>query len=788
MYIIHCNHVSCDNHDTVVFSTILPLIRDHETPADSGKNSYSFKGVVSTYNKEQLYKKRSVSTEDTMNPAIIQTVSQTLPKSSSTMSVTGVIEKTADKNQLLLKTATGTIPLNVESNRFSNGDPVTLTFQNGSFRLEKSGEKIDNIEIDKDTFLRNTAPAVRLSDILEHVKQSVVSGNSSLISESVKTALDIINDKPVHSGIDKTLLTATVKAIDIRLEQSGTLSKDAIDSLIKLRNALQTIILIKPELTMPSFGLTAATSLKNGIHRIPMNTLLAFIDNSSISPNVKKIFDSFRDISGNIAVRVSGDTQNKIITPLPGSLLQREFQSVITSMKSSLLQSVPLESLDTLLLQKGSVDLDTLTKLDNQLIAISSRFSSERAGSRTAAIAVISSWLSQSIDNIGSTALPFKFPPALPQSLQNDFEIIDALLHKSTTTTHTKLSPTGITETMLIKEARPDALPQSFSKLGFDNESQMLRSNTVSSTIKTELLKLLPGDSNNSQLQEQKAATDLRAAAARLNNLIESIERNNQLTKQLQQSSITQLAALKEQLSATLSSLPLQMITDNIDKIIKLLGTFNGNSSELSAQLKDKAGTLFELLTMRLPGRPDETIQQKERLSSEQFTQSGQNQTAAETMLKIRGTVESAINKLESLQLLARQIPLSDGTQQQILALPMKVGDEWTELNVRFLKKESNPKKKKSGGTFFTVQISIAPANLGAISVKMDYHLKKSLKISMDLEKDVTRSFFQKNNFAIKNALSKLGLPVFSIDIRKDTEKSTAQDEIVLDQQVDVKV
>ena len=743
---------------------------------------------MSTYNKEQLYKKRSVSTEDAMNPAIIQTVSQTLPKSSSTMSVTGVIEKTADKNQLLLKTATGTIPLNVESNRFSNGDPVTLTFQNGSFRLEKSGEKIDNIEIDKDTFLRNTAPAVRLSDILEHVKQSVVSGNSSLISESVKTALDIINDKPVHSGIDKTLLTATVKAIDIRLEQPGTLSKDAIDSLIKLRNALQTIILIKPELTMPSFGLAAATSLKNGIHLIPINTLSAFIDNNSNSQDVKKQFNSFRDISGNIAVRVSGDTQNKIITPLPGSSLQREFQSVITSMKSSLLQSIPLESLDTLLSQKGSVDLDTLTKLDNQLIAISSRFSSERAGSRTAAVAVISSWLSQSIDNIDSTALPLKFPPALPQSLQNDIELIDALLQKSTTTTFTKLPSTGITETMLAKEARPDALPQSFSKLGFDNESQMLRNNTVSSTIKTELLKLLPGDIDNNQFQDQKAATNLLAAAARFNNLIESIESNSKLTKHVQQSGIAQLTTLKEQLSATMSSLPLQTITDNIDKIIKLLGAFNGNSSELATLLKDKAGALFKFLTTRLPGAPDETIQQKDKLPSEQYTQSSQNQTAAETMLKIRGTIESAINKLESLQLLARQIPLADGSQQQILALPMKIGDEWTELNVRFLKKESNPKKKKTSGASFTVQINLAPANLGTVSVKMDYLVKKSLKITMDFEKDVTRNFFQKNNAAIKNAISKLGLPVFSVDIKKTTEKSAAQDEIVLEQLIDVKV
>jgi len=726
-----------------------------------------------------------------MNPAIIQTVSKTLPKSTTSMTVSGVIEKNSDKNQVIIKTPSGSIPVNVDSSRFSNGDPVILTLQNGAFRLEKSGVKIDNIDIDKDTFLKNTASLVRLSDILEFVKQSVISGDSSLISESVKTALDVINDKAALSGIDKAHLGATVKAISMRLVQDSTLSKEAIDSLLKLRNALQTIITVKPESEVPSLGLTAVSSLKTGIHLIPINNLATILDINSDREQAKKLLDPFQDTAGNVAVRVSGDRQKKIITPINGVSLQREFQSIITGMKSSLLQSIPPDSLVSLLTQKGTIDLDTLTKLDNQLVNVSSRFSSERAGSRSAAAAVITSWLSMSMDNIDNTSQSVKFPPVLPQSLQKDIESLDTLLRQSVSPSHSKLSGTGITETLLTTEARPNALPQSFSKLGLDNESQQLRNNAVVASIKTELLKLLSDDTAMNPVQQQQKVSDsgLRTIVSSMNNLFQSLDSNKELTQNILQTGLLQFTILKEQLSAIIAPSPqLLKLTDEIDKILKQLVTFKGNSPDLVTQLKEKTGILLELLTTRLPGSANDTLLPKDRQPSEQPAPATVNQSNVETILKIRSTVESAINKLESLQLLARQTPLADGSQQQILALPMKIGNEWTELNIRFLKKESDQKKKKANGSSFSVQINLAPSNLGAVSVTMDYIVKKSLKISMDFEKDTTREFFQKNNTAIKKAIAELGLPLFSVDIKKSIDKSDAPDEKVLEQLIDVKV
>jgi uncharacterized protein YdeI (BOF family) len=725
-----------------------------------------------------------------MNPAIIRAVSKTLPGSSTTVTVSGVIEKSTDKNQVIIKTSSGAIPVNVDSSRFTNGDPVVLTLHNGSFRLEKSGVKIDNIEIDKDIFLKSTATTVRLADILEYLKQSAATGDSLLISENVKTVLDLINDKGAYSGIDKTLLTATLKAISARIEQPGTLSSDAIESLQKLKNILQTIITIKPESELPIFSLAVASTLRNGIHLITTDTLFSLVDNNNIHQQVQKQLDPFRDKSGNIAVRVSGDTQKKIIVPLPDISLRREFQSIITGMKSSLLQSIPPESLESLLTQRGSVEFDTLTNLDNQLVTISSRFPSERAGSRSAAVAVITNWLSQSIDTIDNGEQPVKVPPVLPQSLQNDIESIDTILRKSTMPMLATLSGSGITETTLSEEARPDALPLLFSKLGLDNESKMLHNSTVSSTIKTELLKLLSVCIDNNPVQEYKTVTDqnVRSAVKNLNNFIEFFESNEELTPQTLQQGIAQLVNLKEQLSAIVPPVHLQTVTDNIDKIIKLLADFKSNNSDLMPQLKDKTGILFEMLTAGSEAGKDQSAQQKDTARSELIMQSSANQGADETMFKIRSTVESAINKLESLQLLARQTPIADGSQQQILALPMKIGNEWTELNIRFLKKESSQKRKQSNGSSFNVQINLAPVNLGAVSVKMDYIVKKSLRISMDFEKDTTRDFFQKNNTAIKTAIAELGLPVFSVDIKKSIRKPAIQDEKVLEQLIDVKV
>ncbi|MCP3681743.1 MAG: hypothetical protein GY861_03545, partial [bacterium] len=97
-------------------------------------------------------------------------------------------------------------------------------------------------------------------------------------------------------------------------------------------------------------------------------------------------------------------------------------------------------------------------------------------------------------------------------------------------------------------------------------------------------------------------------------------------------------------------------------------------------------------------------------------TEKGFNPTLPEG---IRQQVETALTRLESLQLLAKPTPTAEG-QQQVLSLPIKFGDEWTDVNILLIKKQ-NKKKGKAKGNRFSVRMNVAPSQCGPIVVNMDY-------------------------------------------------------------------
>ena len=131
---------------------------------------------------------------------------------------------------------------------------------------------------------------------------------------------------------------------------------------------------------------------------------------------------------------------------------------------------------------------------------------------------------------------------------------------------------------------------------------------------------------------------------------------------------------------------------------------------------------------------------------------------------QLRQSVETVLNRLESIQLLARQVPTSEGAQQ-ILALPMKIGGEWTEVNIRFIKKHAS-KKKQQSTNHFKVLLNVAPSRLGAISVKIDYERKKHLSLTLDFESESTKSWFLKNRNGLQRVIHDLGLPLTGLDLR----------------------
>jgi hypothetical protein len=124
----------------------------------------------------------------------------------------------------------------------------------------------------------------------------------------------------------------------------------------------------------------------------------------------------------------------------------------------------------------------------------------------------------------------------------------------------------------------------------------------------------------------------------------------------------------------------------------------------------------------------------------------------------VRQTIETLLTKVESLQLLGRQVETSSGSQQ-IMALPVRIGSEWTELHVRFIRREGKNGAAQKERNDFAVQLNVAPTILGAIGARLDYSRQKSLRVTMEFESNATREWFAKRKIELRDALIALGLP-----------------------------
>jgi hypothetical protein len=140
----------------------------------------------------------------------------------------------------------------------------------------------------------------------------------------------------------------------------------------------------------------------------------------------------------------------------------------------------------------------------------------------------------------------------------------------------------------------------------------------------------------------------------------------------------------------------------------------------------------------------------------------------------IRQNINNAINKIESLQILAKQVSFQDG-QQQIICLPMKIDEQFTEVVFKFLKKNKGHQKtgdKKN----YQIVINVSPSRLGEINVKMDYNEKKHLNMNMEFEKEESRNFFLANLQKLIEAMEKHGIKTVSINMLPSLQNQKIND------------
>ncbi len=113
----------------------------------------------------------------------------------------------------------------------------------------------------------------------------------------------------------------------------------------------------------------------------------------------------------------------------------------------------------------------------------------------------------------------------------------------------------------------------------------------------------------------------------------------------------------------------------------------------------------------------------------------------------------SPVDRLESLQLLARQVSTLSGTQQ-IVVLPVKIDGTWTEVNVRFLHRRN--RKNSKGARGFSVILEMDPPATGPLRAHIDYR-KSRLNLKVEFERDVSCEWFMSHSEEIRNSLTRGG-------------------------------
>ncbi len=151
--------------------------------------------------------------------------------------------------------------------------------------------------------------------------------------------------------------------------------------------------------------------------------------------------------------------------------------------------------------------------------------------------------------------------------------------------------------------------------------------------------------------------------------------------------------------------------------------------------------------------------------------------------------VEQLINRIESMQLLARQVTAGDGTSQ-ILELPVKIGNEWTDVTLHFVKKRTG-KKGNDTQKHFTVQLDTSPSRLGQIHAVLDYEKGKNLSITMEFEHKEVTAWFVRNQEQIRKSLQEHQVPFVNFHFKTPADTSSQKKSsgpVLQNQGVDIRI
>lgn len=129
----------------------------------------------------------------------------------------------------------------------------------------------------------------------------------------------------------------------------------------------------------------------------------------------------------------------------------------------------------------------------------------------------------------------------------------------------------------------------------------------------------------------------------------------------------------------------------------------------------------------------------------------------------VRQNVEQVLGRMESLQVLGKQVSTSEG-QQQIIALPVRIRDEVAEVRVKLVKRDA---RQRNGGKHgrYTAALDVCPSCVGDVSAFMEYFPGKNFRLRLELGQDASRAWFERNRPQLAGALEALGLRGVQVDV-----------------------
>ncbi|NLW30594.1 MAG: hypothetical protein GXY77_03955 [Fibrobacter sp.] len=751
-----------------------------------------------------------------------------------------VVEKKRGPDTYLIRIGSDRVTIKTTNNSLHEGENIRYQIKNNHLIIEKK-----NHQLNCDSPRYNDSFSLEKSDEINNVKV-IIGSIIDQLQHSNKPDLAIINEiesvlNSFKSKIEK-IDPETLKTIRNLLEElkGGTITESDRTRLTELLQRIKNNcdkLIHSTEIKDYRFIGLIEKNIPEGIYSFSVfktdNLSDIFSEFQINFPENRDNFLFFRVIN-------SQDNNTIAIALRPQDLIT-ELISLNSLFSSPAMKTIPPQVYEKILSERGHVQISALEKLDDFFMSSGSiTFPLTRAGSRAAQIETLTQWFRTVLDfdtrtETVASRCPFSSSSSIAALIEKLNEpVIPGIGHEIP----------GITHDML-KESTDKSKAVSYvaEKLGYNYESGILDSTNQKSldysdttSLKKVLLSLITknslpfgyGDSselynrlNSSFNKYNTVITDsIELALKTVNKQADSShDFSGQNYDQFSAKSVESLSNKTAEIFLEFLNLindhsspekdPLPGLNSSLSLLKDALIKCNSSVLEilrlLSSELKNGSFSVSDNYHGEIIGKINRSEELQKELNLiikdlvslsdiQKHAQSGdslKSQIRNDSLpysLLLRDSAESVLSRLESLQLLARNTHTPEG-DQQILALPMKISGEWTEVNIRFVKKKIHKKQQKPKQQY-SVFLNVSPGSTGAVSVKMDYTTKKTLKLEMEFEHKRVKEWFDQNRDKFQDILLNIGFTsvLYHTTSQKKSQESVFQSDVSSGGDVDLKI